>query len=256
MGAALALPSFKHAFSTRGWAWTILWLAGIASGCASMKQSDTARTGIEQLLISTATDRALAKVDLRPIAGAKVFVDDKYLDCVDKNYVLMSLRQRLLQTGCTLVEKDDAQVVVEVASGGVGTDRTDVFFGIPEIPLPPPSPISVPRLALFERVRSMGTAKIAVVAYDAQSKMPVVNSGYTLARADHRNWTILGLGGVNSGTVHDELVTATGDNDTIVPTPGDVIARSKRQRLASATPPPPRSQLRWPCNPVCRRARL
>lgn len=214
-------------------------LACFASGCASMKQSDTARTGIEQLLISSAADRALAKIDLQAIAGAKVFVDEKYLDCVDKNYVIVALRQRLMHHGCTLVDSaEDAQVIVEVASGGVGTDRTDLFVGIPEIPLPPPSPISVPKLALFERVRSMGTAKIAVVAYDAESRYPVVNSGYTLARADHRNWSVLGLGGMNSGTVHEELVASTGDDDKIVPMPTEMLARRQRERTAVAPPPP------------------
>jgi hypothetical protein len=206
--------------------WTLS--AVLAGGCASMKQSDTARTGLEQLLISSAADQALLKVDLRPISGAKVYVEEKYLDCVDKNYVLVALRQRLLQNRCTIVDKADAaDVVVEVASGGLGTDRTDVFVGIPEIPLPPPSPISVPRLALFERVRAMGTAKLAVVAYDTKTRLPVVNSGYALARSDHRNWNVLGMGGVNSGSVHDELVAATGDNEAIVPTPGELVARHK-----------------------------
>ena len=79
-----------------------------------MKQSDTARTGVEQLLISSATDQALDKVDLARIAEAKVYVETKYLDCVDKNYIIVALHQRLLKHGCTLVDKaDDAQVVLE-----------------------------------------------------------------------------------------------------------------------------------------------
>lgn len=215
-----------------------LGLAVLATGCASMKQSDTARTGIEQLLISSATDRALEKIDLRPIAGAKVFIEEKYLDCVDKNYVLIALHQRLLRHQCTLVDKaDDANVILEVASGGVGTDRTDVFVGIPEIPLPPPSPVAIPKLALFERVRSMGTAKIAIIAVDAKTKMPVVNSGYTLARADHRSINVLGFGGVSSGSVHDEIITSTGEHDSIVPA-GAMLARKKRPETTTAQMPP------------------
>jgi hypothetical protein len=219
-----------------------LGLSVFAAGCASMKQSDTARTGLEQLLISSATDRALEQIDLRPIAGAKVYIEEKYLDCVDKNYVLVALHQRLLNHQCTLVDKaEDANVVLEVASGGVGTDRTDVFVGIPEIPLPPPSPVAIPRLALFERVRSMGTAKIAVVAVDAKTKIPVVNSGYALARADHRSLNVLGFGGVSSGSVHDEITTRTGDSDSIVPKPGAMLARKNRSSTATAQALPPAS---------------
>lgn len=189
-------------------------------GCATMKHSDTARTGVEQLLISSAADQALDKVDLRPIVGAKVFIDEKYLDCVDKNYVLVGAHQRLLRANCTIVDKaEDADVIIELASGGVGTDRTDLLFGVPEIPMPPPSPISIPKLAIFERVRAMGTAKLAVVAYDAKTKAPVINSGYTLARADYMNWNVLGLGGMPSGTVHEELAMATGQKEQFVAVP-------------------------------------
>lgn len=200
------------------------WLSGIVclalGGCATMKESDTARTGIEQLLISSAADQALAKVDFQPIARAKVFLDPQYLDCVDKNYILVALHQRLLGNGCTLVGKaEEADVVLEVASGGVGTDRNELFVGIPEIPLAPPSPIAVPKLAFYTRTRAMGTAKLAIVAYDAKSKAPLINTGYALARADHKNWTVLGVGGIQGGSVPQEIATATGETDGIqVPT--------------------------------------
>lgn len=191
-----------------------------ASGCATMKHSDTSRTGVEQLLISSAADRALDKIDLRPIAGAKVFIDEKYLDCVDKNYVLVGVHQRLLRTHCTIVgAAEDADVVIELASGAVGTDRTDLLFGVPEIPLPPPSPVSIPRIAIFERVRAMGTAKLTLLAYDAKTKAPVINTGYAMARADYMNWNVLGLGGMPSGTVHDEIALATGQTEQIVAVP-------------------------------------
>src|ERR1700722_6389388 len=86
-------------------------LASLTVGCATQKQSDTARTGIEQLLISTAVDRSLDKVDYKPIQNAKIYVEEKYLDCTDKNYVLVALHQRLMANGCTLVGKaEDADV--------------------------------------------------------------------------------------------------------------------------------------------------
>lgn len=193
----------------------LVYLVLATCGCSSMKESFTARTGIEQLLISSATDKALDKVDFRPIAQAKVFVETKYLDCTDKNYVIVGLHQRLMKQGCTLVDKvEDAQVVVEVASGGVGTDGTEMYVGSPDIPLPPPSPISIPKVPLVRRTRSIGTAKLAVVAYDATTKVAVINAGYSLARTDHRTWSVMGAGGYNSGSVHDELTRSTGDIDS------------------------------------------
>jgi hypothetical protein len=189
-------------------------------GCASIKQSDTARTGIEQLLISSAADRALDKIDLRPIAGAKVFVDTQYLDCVDKNYILVALHQRLMNNRCTLVGKEEeSDVTLQIASGGVGTDRNELYLGFPGIAVPGPMPLALPKIAFYERNKAMGTAKLAVVAFDTRSRQAVVNSGYTMARADHRHWELLGMGGQQSGSVHRELVAQTGETSSLVDVP-------------------------------------
>jgi hypothetical protein len=180
----------------------------------------------EQLLISSAVDRALDKVNFQPIHGAKVYVEPKHLDCVDKEYVLIALHHRLLAETCTLCDKpEDADVQMEISSGGVGTDRQDLFIGIPEIPLAPPSPIAIPKLSLFNRSKSMGTAKLLVVAFDSKSKQPVINSGYALARSDFKNLTILAGGGVQSGSVEKELVAATGERSSTIGLPRSIAAR-------------------------------
>lgn len=195
---------------------TLLLLGCAFVGCATMKESDTARTGLEQLLVSSAADQALNRVDLTPIAHAKVYIEQKYLDCVDKNYIVVALHQRLLGLGCTLVEKsEEADVVLEISSGGVGTDRKELFVGVPQIPLPPPSPIAIPKMPLFTKNAAMGTAKLLVVAYDNKSKQQVINSGYTLARSDHRNWSVLGMSGITTGSVPNELARWTGETDSV-----------------------------------------
>jgi hypothetical protein len=189
-------------------------------GCATMKESDTARTGVEQLLVSSAIDRSLDKTDLRPIAGAKVYIEQKYLDCVDKNYVVVGLHQRLMRVGCTIVEKpEDAQVVLEVGSGAVGTDRQSMFVGVPKLSLPGPVPFSTPEIPFYKRERANGTAKIALVAYDTTSKQPVLNTGSQLARSDHKAWNLMGTGHVVSGSVPAEILAATGESESAVQIP-------------------------------------
>jgi hypothetical protein len=206
-------------------------LLGIAAGgCATIKQSDTPRTGLEQLLVSSAIDRALAKIDWGPIAGAPVYVETKYLDCVDKNYVIVAVHQHLLTNGCTLVDKaEDSSVVVEVGSGAVGTDHQEVYVGIPEISLPA-SQIALPRISLFTRQKNNGTAKIAIIAYDTKSKRPVINAGTSLARSDHRNWNLFGAGPVVSGSVPNEIYAATGDSDSMLATPATLASEARLLR--------------------------
>ena len=214
----------------RWWPWLPLWTICFA-GCATMKESDTARTGVEQLLISSATDKALAKVDFRPVAGARVFLETKYLDCTDKNYIIVAMHQRIMATGATLVDKaEDSDVVVELTSGAVGTDRTEWFIGLPQIPLPPPSPISIPRLALFSRTRLIGTAKLSMVAFDTKSKRPIMNVASALARSDLKKFDVMGTNSVQSGSLPEELYVATGEAES--------LAAGVRHRIAKTLPLP------------------
>lgn len=203
----------------------------LVSGCATTKSSDTARTGVEQLLISSATDQALNKVNFEPIRNAKVFVETKYLDCTDKNYIIVALHQRLMRNGSTLVDKaEDAQVIMEVGSGAVGTDRQEFFVGIPAIPLPPPSPIALPKMEVFTRTKAMGTAKLTILAYDAKTRQPVVDSGLTLSRADYKQWTVLGANPVVSGSIPDQITSATGEKESFVNVP-TIAGRTDRRSV-------------------------
>src|SRR6476660_4840215 len=94
-------------------------LACLLGGCTSTKQSNTARTATEQLLISNAVDQSLNKVDFTPLAGSCVFVEEKYLDCVDKGYILGSIRHKLMQAHATIAGKaEEANAIMEVRSGG------------------------------------------------------------------------------------------------------------------------------------------
>jgi hypothetical protein len=182
-------------------------------------------------LISSAVDESLDKVNLRAVSGAKVHLKTDFLDCVDKNYVIMSLRSRLLNQDCSLVDKaEDADVVLEVASGGVGTDRTELAVGSPEIPMGPMG--SLPKLSVYERKKAMGTAKLIVIATDTKTKLPVINTGFSLARSDHQHWTMLGAGPVLSGSVANQLEKHTGQSESLISTstPSRIASGSSNNR--------------------------
>ena len=130
-----------------------------ASGCSSAQTSNTARTAREQLLISNAIDQSLAKVNFSSLAGANVFLEEKYMDSVDKPYIVGSLRHHVLRSGGSLVDKaEDADVIMEARSGGVGTDMSEKFVGIPEIALP--GLLSIPEIRFAENKAQQGYAKI------------------------------------------------------------------------------------------------
>jgi len=223
---------------------TIAWfvslaLLGVLGGCATQKESFTARTGTEQLLLSGAIDRSLDRLDFHALARKQVFLETKYLECVDKNYVIVSLHHHLLKVGAKMVDKADAaDVIIEVASGAVGTDGQEMFIGIPEIPLPPPSPVAIPRLGVVTRTRMNGTAKLQVIAYDAKTKMPLINSDPVLARTNQNNWNVLGAGPVQTGSVPDEIALSSDEMDLNLQS---AYALTKRVALSIAGSTPPAS---------------
>ena len=173
-------------------------------GCASTVTSNTARTAKEQMLLSNAVDKSLDKVSFSPLYDLNVFLDDKYLDCVDKQYVMGSVRHRALRSGARLVDKaEDADIVMELRSGGVGTDTTDSFLGIPEITLP--GMLTVPEVRLLERKSQYGYAKLGLVLYDAKTKSILGDGGVSLAQSDDNNTFVMGIGPFRNGSLKSDV---------------------------------------------------
>lgn len=185
----------------------------VCLGCSSTRTTDTARTGMEQLLISNAVDQTMNKTILPDVAGKTVYLEEKYLDSVDKGYIVGSMRRKLLNAGAMLVdEKEGSQVTVEVCSGGVGTDNVESFIGVPGLTVPG-LPVELPEVRLYEKKSQFGTAKLSVVAYDTPSGQLVYDGSGTLARADDSNWSVLGIGPFQEGSVRNEVNRSTGDTD-------------------------------------------
>jgi hypothetical protein len=176
----------------------------ISSGCTSTTSSNTARTGKEQLLISNSVDQALQSMDFTAFQGSTVHLEEKYLDCVDKGYVIGSLRHRIVRQGAILAPSaDDADVIVEVRSGGVGTDTSDSYIGIPEVVLP--GVITLPEVRLLSKNSQQGTAKLALMAYDAKTMQPLGEGGISLTQSDDNNWYFMGVGPVQTGSLRSEV---------------------------------------------------
>ena len=80
---------------------------GLASacGCGTIKTTGTARSGTEQVVLTSAWDAALQKVDFRPLAGVPVFLDTSNITAVDQGWVISSIRQAMISQGVLLRAK-------------------------------------------------------------------------------------------------------------------------------------------------------
>jgi len=145
-------------------------LAMLALGaCTTVRESSPQRTATEQLLISTAVDRAIAQVNLKIPSGTKVFVDADQLDGSDGKYAAGEMKDRLLRNGANLVDdKGKADAVVEVRAGALSIDEKQTLVGIETFDAPIPfagQAAKIPQIALYkDRVRQ-GVAKIAAFGY-------------------------------------------------------------------------------------------
>lgn len=149
------------------------WLAvalPVLIGCGQVRETLPARSAHEQLLISTAADRALERLPAGMLRGKRIWLDVSNLDAYDRPYVVVALRRRLLAVGALLAKSAaEAEVVLEPASGALSINRREHLVGLPSIPLPVPfagTPLTLPEVALFKAVYYRGRAKFIFAAYD------------------------------------------------------------------------------------------
>ena len=164
------------------------------AGCFSSRITDTSRTAIEQLLLSTAADRALSEVDLSLLEGRKVFLDASNFESNDKGYALGAIRDCLNSSGAFIVDdRKAADVIVEPRSGALAIDRDDSLFGVPttRVPIPLTGVIDTPEIALFKKISQESTAKFGIHAYEKETGKHLVSKAPLVGTAYYNRWVIL-----------------------------------------------------------------
>lgn len=181
----------------------------MATGCGTTRWSDTQRTATEQLLVSDAVDRSISEIDFASISGHDVYLDARFINAqVDVNYITSTLRQHMLASGCVIKDKpEDAQWVVEVRTGAVGTNRADLLFGLPATNLPTAAAglpaTSIPEIPLVKRTAQQGVCKLALYCYDRASGQPIWQSGVRQVASNAKDVWVFGAGPFQRGTIYD-----------------------------------------------------
>lgn len=135
------------------------------TGCTTRNFSNTERTAVEQLLLSTAVDNAVAKFHIPELADKKTYLDFTNLNCYDAEYVKAAVRARFTEMDTHLVkEPNQADYIAEISSGTLGTEYKSTLLGIPSLPVPG-SPTPLPQLALAYGVEQTGIVKLFVFVH-------------------------------------------------------------------------------------------
>jgi len=170
----------------------------LLSGCGRVRQTLPARSAMEQFLISTAADRAVERIPAAQQKGRKVFVDVSSLECYDKPYVTQRIRQAVLHGGGSLADSaEGAEVLLQVASGGLSINERNYLLGIPELPLPIPFAgeyLRLPELPIFKVIFFRGRAKLLFNAVDPASGEQLYQIPAAYGKSMNSYWWILFLG--------------------------------------------------------------
>jgi hypothetical protein len=189
----------------------LMLLGPMLGGCATVRVSDPPRTATEQFLISQAATAAVQQLATSALFDREVWIDTTYFDSLDAPFVLGELRAHLLTGGTRLVEsRHEAQVIVEVRTGGVGIDRYDYLFGLPSLLIPASMTVGdptgsgslvTPELAIVKNLRQKGFASVALVAYWADNGELLAATGPFIGRSEREDWWFFGFGPRSSGDV-------------------------------------------------------
>jgi Family of unknown function (DUF6655) len=193
--------------------WTVglvILAAALLPGCTTDRQTDPQRSATEELLISAAADRAAQSLALDIGPGRKAFLDAGNFEALDGKYAIAAIRSSLLKQGTRFVgDKKDSDTIIEIRSGALSIDKSELLVGIPswDIPIPLAGQLATPEIALYKSEEQEGIAKFAATAYDARDGRFIAESAPPLGRS-HRIKRVVLVVSWTEDDVHGEAGTA------------------------------------------------
>lgn len=190
----------------------LLLLTLLGGGCATIRTTDPPRTATEQFLLSGAASKAVEQLSHEALRDRKVFLDTAFLGGggQEHTFLIGELRATLLLGGVRLVTKrEEAQIIMEIRSGGLGIDRMEFLLGIPAIYVSQATadiqtgglPLATPELAIIKNTKQRGYASVAYVAYWADNSEVLASSGPFIGRTYRDDWWFFGTGPRTVGNI-------------------------------------------------------
>src|SRR5579871_896574 len=136
-----------------------------ATACKTVRQTEPPRTATEEMLVTSAAERALQGEDFSWLKGKRVFLEDKYFDSYDKAFVLGLLRQCFSIQGVLLEATNaHADLIVEVRSAALSINSSETLLGIPSTasPVPLAGAVQLPEIALYKSQKEDSIADLAL----------------------------------------------------------------------------------------------
>ncbi|MGA9797185.1 MAG: DUF6655 family protein [Rhizomicrobium sp.] len=166
---------------------TVLCLAA----CTTVRTTSPLRSAQEELLISTAADRAAEALVAQLPTNLSVYVDlsgfgvqdepNASPAMQDEPYASAALKDAMLRHGIRIVaDRAQADAVILPRAGALSTYEQSTLIGLPSLPLPTPAGaaagVTIPALSLYQDAQAKGIAKFAASVYDTKTGKLIVST--------------------------------------------------------------------------------
>jgi len=161
----------------------------LVSGCTTVRTTSPTRSAQEELLISTAADRAADALAQQIPPNITAYLDWSGFAAQDQQYGIATITDALMRHGVRIVaDRKDANAVILPRTGVLSTDERSTIIGVPPLPVPTPlgaAPITTPQLSLYSQQVEKGIAKFAATVYDPRTGQLITstNPAYGFSRA-------------------------------------------------------------------------
>ena len=171
-------------------------LVMLLSGCADPRITNTGRNAIEQMLLTTAVDRTVSKLDFRMLSGEKVRIDYSNLATqTEKNYIQGVFEAHLSAAGAIIALKpEEAKYVLRPVCATLATEDNKIMFGTPSLPIPVPDvslSLVIPELPFFKRINRLGVCKLSVEILEAKTNRQARIVGPAVSSSINTDWVVL-----------------------------------------------------------------
>lgn len=179
----------------------------LASGCALTRTpTQTARSAIEQLLLSQAIERSLYDVHIPLEPGSSFTLETvgfavppiSVNTAAEVGYAQEIVAQRLGQLGFRIKPKsEEATYLARVLVQSFGTVQGETFFGMPPVQSVL-IPFALPEITLFKRQLQTGYVRFSIDVYEVSSGRFLFSTPWYAGSAFYNQYTFLFMFNYNS----------------------------------------------------------
>ena len=174
-------------------------IAGIGAffcGCSDPMVSNTARTSVEQFLLSDVIEQAADQMKFSVYKGKKAVMDYSYLaPQVDKPVIQGLVERRLAECGVIVVaDKKEADIIVQLVCPVLATNMAKLLVGSPSLPIPVPDTsvqIVIPEIAFFLKLTRSAHGHFSVNILNAKDLSPIEVQKGIRTKAYYINWAVM-----------------------------------------------------------------